>query len=242
MTRAIFITARTSSKRLPRKCLLEVANKQKAIEFLIDRLDKRGYFIVLCTSTSPDDNELVEVARRKNVAIFRGSEEDKLKRWIDCAKLYNIEFFVTADGDDLFIEPELIELAFEQYRHYWYGFIKCTSTPSGSFSWGIERRALERVYKNNVKNTMNTEMGFCWFDDVHELTNIPQEYLRKDVRMTLDYQEDLDFFRKVISEIGNVSLKDILVYLDAHKDVININIARETDWKNNQQNQIGKIK
>jgi spore coat polysaccharide biosynthesis protein SpsF len=238
----IFITARTKSSRLPNKCLLEVYKGKTAIEFLIDRLNWFGYMPILCTSDSEEDDALIQIARNNAIFSYRGPEEDKLKRWIDCADYYDVDFFVTADGDDLFVETELINLAFKQHEEKGHKFINCPNTPSGSFSWGIDVKALKRVYKNNAINITNTEMGFCWFDDVHELENIPKEYLRKDVRMTLDYQDDLDFFRTVIEAIGNKPLKDILALLDENKEVININIHREEDWKNNQQKQIGNIK
>jgi len=240
--RAIFITARTSSSRLPGKCLMEVAHRTTAIEFLIKRLSYKGYYLVLCTSDSEKDDKLADVGRKAGVSVFRGSEDDKLKRWLDCAKYYNAEFFVTADGDDLFVEPELIEMAFNQYRNHWHGFINCPNTPSGSFSWGIETRALQRVYDKHVLTSgMNTEMGWSWFDDVHEIDNIPEEFLRKDVRMTLDYDEDLDFFKRVIADIGNASLRDILALVDRYPDIKEINIGRETDWKTNQNNLVKDI-
>ena len=243
MDRTIFVTARTSSTRLPGKCLLEVAPGVPAIKFLLNRLNKHGYFIVLCTSDSPNDDNLCEVVRKTGIAsVFRGPEENKLKRWIECANIYRTEFFVTADGDDLFVEPELIDMAFNQYRHNWSGFINCPNTPSGSFSWGIDTRSLERVYNKNYTGDSSTEMGWAWFDDIHELYDIPKEFLRKDIRMTLDYDEDLSFFRKVIQDIGNKPLREIIKYLDSNRHVADINISRESDWKANQKALVDKIK
>ena len=242
MDRAIFITARTSSSRLPGKCLLEVCPGITAIEFLINRLSNKGYLLFLCTSTSPADDTLAGLVKNTAKAtVFRGSEDDKLKRWIDCAEMYNIEFFVTADGDDLLVDPELINMAFEQYRNHWHGFINCPNTPSGSFSWGIETKSLKRIYSKHATANANTEMGWAWFDDVHELENIPSELIRKDVRMTLDYEDDLEFFRKTIGSIGDASLRDILKFLDSNRHIADININREDDWKSNQKKLVSKL-
>ena len=56
--------------------------------------------------------------------------------------------------------------------------------------------------------------------------------------MTLDYQEDFDFFKNVIDYFDGIdySMKDILVYLDANKSVIDINYFLENQWKQNQVN------
>lgn len=239
--RTIFITARTSSSRLPGKCLKNVAPNQKSISFLIERLQGKNYELILCTSKNSKDDRLADVGRSHGIKVFRGEEKDKLKRWLDCAEENHVRFFVTADGDDLFVEPELIDLAFLQNAQKGHEFINCPDTPSGSFSWGIATDALRRVYDAHPGEE-NTEMGWCWFDNVHKLENVPMDFLRRDVRMTLDYPEDLLFFKKVIEAVGNAPLRTILQYLDANKDVVLLNIARESDFKNNQEKLIEKIK
>jgi len=53
--------------------------------------------------------------------------------------------------------------------------------------------------------------------------------------MTLDYQEDFDFFKTIIENINNhFTLNDVLSYIDNNKSVIDINYFRENDWKVNQ--------
>ena len=78
MNKAIFITVRTNSKRLPQKCLLEI-DGVRTIEFLIDRLkrSKLADIIVLCTTMNPEDDILCEIAQNKGILHFRGSEKDK---------------------------------------------------------------------------------------------------------------------------------------------------------------------
>jgi spore coat polysaccharide biosynthesis protein SpsF len=125
MKNAIFITVRTNSLRLPKKCLLEIAGKP-TIAHLIDRV-KRSKFadgIVLCTTTNQEDNILCDIAAKEGILFFRGSEQDKLERWRGAADKFDVEFFVTADGDDLFCEPELIDLAFRQYMKTGVDFIE----------------------------------------------------------------------------------------------------------------------
>ena len=53
--------------------------------------------------------------------------------------------------------------------------------------------------------------------------------------MTLDYQEDFEFFKNVIENLDEeFTFKDILNYLIINESVVDINYFRETDWKNNQ--------
>ena len=56
----------------------------------------------MCTTTRTDDDILANIASRNGIKYFRGSIEDKLKRWLNAAEKFNVEYIITADGDDLF--------------------------------------------------------------------------------------------------------------------------------------------
>ncbi|EKE20531.1 MAG: Acylneuraminate cytidylyltransferase, partial [uncultured bacterium] len=122
---ACFITVRTSSTRLPHKALLPIRGKP-TIEHLIDRtkLVKNAQRIILCTSDQKEDNVLEKIAQKKRINYFRGSLEDKLDRWLGAAKKFNIDYFVTVDGDDLFADPYLIDLAIKQMQEKPCDFLK----------------------------------------------------------------------------------------------------------------------
>ena len=70
---------------------------------------------------------------------------------------------------------------------------------------------------------------------ISELVNVPDILKKKNIRMTLDYQEDFDFFKTIIENINDdFTLNDVLSYIDNNKSVIDINYFRENDWKVNQ--------
>ena len=99
------ITVRTSSSRLPNKCLKQFG-KKNVIEHIIDRC--KNYIIepILCTSTDKSDDVLEEIAKDKKIRYFRGSLLNKIKRWSDCAKYFNLKIFHTVDADDPFFDGE----------------------------------------------------------------------------------------------------------------------------------------
>ena len=67
-------------------------------------------------------------------------------------------------------------------------------------------------------------------------TNIPEILQKQNIRMTLDYEEDFNFFENVINNVkDNFVLDDILLYLKENKSVVDINYFREDDWKKNQE-------
>lgn len=244
MNKAIFITVRTGSTRLPNKCLLEI-NGKKNIEYLIGRLKKVKHndYIVLCTTRLPQDNILCEIAKKNNIGFYRGSVEDKLERWRGATKKYNVDFFVLADGDDLFCEPKLIDLAFKQYEKTKADFIEekpGENVPTGAFTCGITASSLEKVCE--IKDTQDTEMFQKYFTDmklfkVEKLKEISNRYKRPGIRMTLDYKEDFLFFKNIIEHFGNreYDLGNIIKYLDKNPEVVKINQYRQQEYLDKQK-------
>ena len=241
MHKGIFITVRTGSTRLPNKALLKI-NGKSTIEHLIDRVKRTKLVdtIILCTTTLPEDDILCEIAEKNNIFYYRGSVEDKLERWLGACKKYDIDFFVTADGDDLFCEPKLIELALRQCETPDVEFIQGDNLVSGCFTYGIKRSALEKVCE--IKDTSDTEMMWVYFTDtglfdVQYLQNVPKEYKRNDIRMTLDYEDDLKFFTNVIEHFdGKIfGLLDVFLYINDNPDVAKINYYLEDQWSVNQK-------
>lgn len=250
MIKAIFITVRTGSSRLPNKCLLKISGKP-VIVYLIDRVkhSKLKDKIILCTTKLKADDVLCRIAKEQGIDYFRGQVEDKLMRWLGGVKKFNVEFFVTADGDDLFCEPELIDLAFKQYDKYGPDFIEGgPDLACGAFTYGIKASALEKVC--SIKDTQDTEMMWTYFKDtglfkVEKLKGVPDVYKRPEIRMTLDYPEDFIFFKKIITELQNnngyIGLRKIIKYLDKNPEVIKINQHLQKLFLENQKRKTSLI-
>jgi spore coat polysaccharide biosynthesis protein SpsF len=241
---AIFITVRSGSTRLPNKATLKI-NGVPTIEHLIKRVknSKLADVIVLCTTTLPEDDILCQIAEDNNIKYYRGSVKDKLERWKGACEKFNIDFFITADGDDLFCEPTLIDLALNQYITSKPDFIQTNEVVCGAFTFGIKYSALKKVCE--IKGTDDTELMWVYFTDtglfnVENLKNIPQLYKRKDIRMTLDYEDDFEFFKNVINYFNGekFGLDDILSYIDTNPEVSKINFYLEQNWSENQSNNI----
>ena len=237
---AIFITVRSNSSRLPNKCYKKIKDKH-VIEYVIDQAKKSKFAdsIILCTTKLPEDDLLCEIATKNNINFFRGSEIDKLDRWLGACKEYNIDFFTTADGDDLFCSHELMDLAFLQNENDSCDFIYGNNLVCGSFTYGIKHDALKKVCE--IKDTEDTEMMWVYFTetnlfDLSPLKNVPDVYKRNDIRMTLDYEDDFKFFKTVIEkmQMETFDTRDILSFLDMNKDLIDINFYLENKWKSNQ--------
>ena len=244
MKTGILICARTGSTRLPEKMIADV-NGEPVIKYLIKRIQKSKYCdeIIFCTTHLKNDDVLEEIVTEMGVSCYRGSVEDKMDRWYKAAVEYDIDYFVNVDGDDLFCEPELIDLAFQQHQMDDHDFVKCDEPKlvAGIFTFGMKTIALKHLCE--IKTTTDTEAAWLSFydmDGLHSemLRDIPDIYYRPEIRATLDYEEDLLFFRKIINHFDgradHYTLRDIISYLDENPDISNLNLFRHKDYLINQ--------
>lgn len=239
-----FITARVASSRLPKKMLLPIKGR-KVIEHIIDRAKTAKGLdgIVLCTSVNPEDNPLVEIAKAENIPFFRGSLEDKIDRWHEAAKAFGADYIITIDADDLFFGPEMIEFAIKQIKENPADVITADHPDyvCGGFTHIISRKTLQKICE--TKDTIETEMTKPYITDTSkfkvDFLQVPEIFKIQGVRMTLDYPEDLEFFKKVFEEMKmekNIKpLKEILEFLEKYPEIRGINIKKQGDFVANQK-------
>ncbi len=236
MRKAIFVTVRTGSSRLPNKSILKIQNRH-TIEYVINSVKKSKFAdeIILCTTDLKQDEILCDIARKNKISFFQGDEHNKSKRWYEACKKFNIDFFVTADGDDLFYDVGLSDLCFEQIKDN--DFINGQGLYNDVY--GIKTTALETIL--NILNDKNVEphdmVDFLKDKSlkVKKLTDVPEIYKKRDIRMTLDYEDDFKFFSKVIENIKlDFNIENVLYYLDKNPEVKNINYYLEEKWRENQ--------
>ena len=238
MSESIFISVRTGSTRLPNKAVLDLCGKS-SIEWLIENVKKtkEAESIILCTTCLSEDDILCELAERHGIQCYRGSTEDRLARWLGACEKYDVDFFVNIDGDDLFFDVELADHVFREYNKTKPQFIDGEGLYNDVY--GITRSALRRVC--DIKGTDKTEYVKRYFTEVgefrvQELSNVLDKWIKKDIRMTLDYPEDLTFFKTVIDAIGeDLTFENILSFLETNPSVKEINFYLDESWKENQK-------
>ena len=240
----ILVTVRSGSSRLPGKAGLKIAGKP-TIQYVLERSlrSSRADKVVLCTTVLEEDDWLEELAGGLGIVTFRGSVLDKLERWRGATERYSIDRFVTADGDDLLCEPTLMDLAFRQFDETDVDLIEAPHLICGAFSYAIRTSALEKVCQ--IKDSVDTEMMITYFKDtglfrVENLSGAPREFEHPDWRMTLDYQEDFDFFTAVIEGLlqkgsRDLSLQETVALIEERPAILAINSHRSEAWASNQK-------
>jgi len=225
------ITARLKSTRLPEKLLRKVCGRP-IFAHMLDRLKlaQRVDQIIVCTSTNPQDDPLVDLALSEGAAYFRGDEEDVLKRLYDAAVAFQIDYILNITADCPFVDPVYAGMIVDAFEATNADLIRAFDLPLGAYSYGIKPSALQEVLE--IKDTKDTEVWGRYFTDtglfhVYDLPIDNPLHNQPDLRMTLDYPEDLEFFKAVFAHLyqpGKVfSFDDILHFLKEHPEVVELN-------------------
>lgn len=105
----IIIQARMGSSRLPGKILMDYEGNT-LLGHIISRLERLDYPAekVIATSVLPKDDVVEGFCQKSGVICFRGSEENVLERYFECARKYGFSQIVRMTGDNPF--PDISEL------------------------------------------------------------------------------------------------------------------------------------
>lgn len=243
MRTAVFITARSESTRLPGKATQEILPGVELLRYIIRRMaGAQVDAVVLCTTERPSDDELLRIAKEEGIEAFRGSSEDKLDRWLGATRAFDIDAFATADGDDPFCSPNLIDEALAILRDRSdVDFVRAPEgLVCGGFTYAVRGRALQQVC--DIKGTSDTEMMWPYFEDTGLFLGLdvpaPPEVFDDNLRLTVDYEEDMKLVRILASEglrSGDDSLAALVAFAHANPELSAINAFRHEEWRENQK-------
>ena len=203
------IQVRTGSTRLPGKARLELGGRP-LLEWVVGRATRarRVDRWVVATTTSTDDDWIVDVAVRHGCGIVRGSVTDVLSRFRSAIDTHSPNHVVRVCADNPFVCPDLIDELCSRIgaRDYLANHRPTASTPiaDGFGAEIISARALievddagasdrdkEHVTATIAENTANEHPVAVDADLMHP-------YLRFDV----DTADDLDHVKALVESAG----------------------------------------
>ena len=223
------IQARMGSSRLPGKVLKEV-NGVPLLKYQFERV-KQSLFIfetVIATTVREENDVIAEFCEQNQISCFRGSEDDVLSRYYECAREYKADIVVRLTADCPLIDPQVIDEVVKIYMENDYDFVANTAPPEGFtypegmdvevFSFKLLERAVREAEKPSEREHVT---HFFWQNP--QLFSTYRIDLDKDFssyRLTVDYQEDLDVTESVIHGLYPkdplFSMHDMIKFLDAN--------------------------
>ena len=199
------IMARNNSKRLQGKIFKKIGNDEM-LTHCIKNTKKISYLdqIIIATTSKIEDKKITKIAKKNNVKIFRGSENNVMKRYHDAGKKYNLDVILRITGDCPFISPDVMNILLKDHFRKNADFSLPKKSTIGSAGEIVNFKSLQYIYniiKNNKKITFYSEYFKFFFknkrfNQKYNLTNLPKK-LVTDYRLTVDYSSDLKVLNKL---------------------------------------------
>ena len=234
-----FVTVRTSSTRLPAKCLLPFGDGN-VLEHVIRRAQAFGIEPIVCTSIDPSDDIIERIAQTEGAKCFRGSLANKLKRWSDCAAQFGLHAFHTVDADDPFFDGEEMNASMLQLVEKNVDMVcpsNISSAGGGSVGYSLTADIVRRVASHLAAET-DTEMMWFYLEKVPDLRRVvlpDNTHTPSKLRLTLDYQEDYWLLESVRRIVGGLAPRYEIDQLFVNNpDLHKINWFRNIEWKSAQ--------
>lgn len=202
----IIILCRYNSTRLPGKILKEI-NGSPLLLYLIERLTdiSNEYPIVVCTSEEVTDNPIVEFCKENDIKTYRGSLDNVAFRFKNCALENGFENAVRINGDNLFLDADLI---LKMIKTHEKGDYKFSSNVKGrTFPKGISVEIVNIGYyeeKYPFFNESDLEHVMTYFyrqdSDTH-MYHYGDEKMPSGLNFAIDTEEDFDNALKIINRM-----------------------------------------
>ncbi len=239
----VLIPVRTGNTRLPGKALKKIDGKE-IILYLVERLKlcKNIRKVIICTTSLSSDDMLSELLTRNNIDYFRGSEKDILDRFNSAAKKFGTDFIINVDGDDIYTDPIYVDQMAQHFENTHDDYIDMIGFPFGFRSVGFSKNALTKICE--LKDTNDTETGYRdYFTtvDIFKIFNIDYNFIEfpKNLRLSLDYEEDLDLAKIIFNKLGNnFHLADILQLFQNNSKLLEITSDLDIKWKQHYKNNL----
>jgi len=218
------------SSRLPGKSMADVCGFpliQRVLERLFPLLGKENVFVA--TTASKCDDVLAAFVEKLGVPVFRGPEEDVLKRYIMAAEHFEVtETIVRATADDPLTALDELKKALDFHIEESADYTGLKGLPIGAQEEVVSLSALKLADTEKLEK-YHREHVVDFIQEHPECFRVrwveaPAEYRREDLRFTVDEAGDLEVVRAIVKAEGaDVSLKNIISFLDEHPDVRSLN-------------------
>jgi spore coat polysaccharide biosynthesis protein SpsF len=227
--------ARTGSRVLPGKVLIEAAGRTM-LDHHLDRLIAAGLDVYVATTDSADDDRVADLAQRRGIAVFRGSEEDVLSRFAGCVRAHDLDVVVRVTSDCPLIDGGVVAdgvTRFLQLREQHGDDVYLSNTLERTYPRGFDFEvvagsALLRADREATAGRDREHVTPWLYAGPHRLLHIVQvrrSVDRSSYRVTLDTVEDLELIRRLFEDHDAATLDcdGVIAVLDAHPELVALN-------------------
>lgn len=231
------IVARMDSSRLHKKAIKPI-NNHTAIEHLFKRVliaKKKGFIdkVAFCTTILNIDDELVKIARKFDVKIYRGDVKNVLSRMmlaLNDNKDHNITIRIT--GDDIMIDPYYLNKTIKYHNLKNADYTDAKQLPTGTDTEVFQSDILKTIFKLSEDSSGSEYLTNYVTNNIDQFEVASLKVNKKhnkNFRLTMDTQKDyllikkmLSYFKKTRKEF-TYTMDDIVDYFKNNPNLSKIN-------------------
>jgi len=251
------------SSRLPGKVLLQI-NKRPMLEHVTNQIKHSKFIddVIIATTKNKEDDKITCFCKKNSIKYFRGSKNDVLDRYYQCAKKFNCKIIVRITSDCPLIDPDIIDEGIRKFFKKSLDYVgnnieyksKKWQNATCNFPQGMTVEvctfnALRKAWRD-AKKPSEREHVFPYVQFNTKFFRIDNFKKNNDlsyIRCTVDRKEDLKFVREVWKRLEKgidvVRTKDIIKVIKKHKKLLDINtrIPFDEGYRISLQKDIRKI-
>jgi spore coat polysaccharide biosynthesis protein SpsF len=228
------VSARMASSRYPGKAMVSLAGRP-LLEVLLERIASCPLLdsVALATSSREENAPLAAIAHKIGIPVFRGDEDDVLRRYVDCARHMAADHVVRVTGDNPLTDLETMERLIERHLDTGaeYTYVPGDALLMGILSEVVSRGALERSWERGEARH-RSELVTLYIKEHPQAFRIataelPPGLYRPQYRLTVDEAEDVRLMQALFDRLAApgklVTTREAIALLDAQPDLAALN-------------------
>jgi spore coat polysaccharide biosynthesis protein SpsF len=223
-----------ASSRYPGKALVPLAGRP-LLAVLLERVaSARGLDgVVLATSNNRENDVLARLASDGGFGVFRGDEEDVLRRHVECAHAVGAEHVVRVTGDNPLTDIETLQhlVALHLGGGAEYTYVPGDALLMGILPEVVSATALERSW-NRGEARHRSELVTLYIKEHPDefrirTSELPHGLYRPQYRLTVDEAEDValvqGLFERLAAPGKIVTVREAIAVLDREPELAKVN-------------------
>jgi len=231
MVIGIIIQARMGSTRLPGKIMKDLGGRE-ILWRVVERCRKSNLAnkVIIATSNEKGDDAIYNFCLRNGIDVFRGSLDNVLERYYECAKKYNLDVIVRITSDCPLIDPFIIDQTIDLFLRSNVDYVSnCLQRifPRGLDCEVFSFKALTQAHKNAATNDEREHVTMYIVKHCSTAPYfVPKEY-EGNFRLTVDEEDDYRLLKLIYDKFktsdGIIDVKDVIKFLKQYPDIASIN-------------------
>jgi len=227
----VIIQVRMGSTRLPGKVLKKL-NGITVLESLLNQLNYSKLLNdkIIATTSNSEDDVIVNFCKSKEIKCFRGSQDDVLDRYYNCAKKFSINTIIRITSDCPLMDPQVIDDVIDFYLKNSYDYVNNfykRTYPYGNDVEIFSIKVLEKVWEKATKPSEREHVTPYIYNNPGEFSLgwIENKENLSEFHWTIDRREDLIFVQNIFKKISKrpILMKDIIDVIKDDPSLLEIN-------------------